>query len=57
MEYNTKREQFIKELQVDQDTLDNLAEGLSKCKACTIIIVRVRDEGTARKRTWENNTV
>ncbi len=25
MEYNTKREQFIKELQVDQDTLDNLA--------------------------------
>lgn len=25
MEYNTKREQFIKELRVDQDTLDNLA--------------------------------
>ena len=25
MEYNTKREQFIKELQVNQDTLDNLA--------------------------------
>ena len=25
MEYNTKREQFIKELRVDQNTLDNLA--------------------------------
>lgn len=25
MEYNTKREQFIKELRVNQDTLDNLA--------------------------------
>lgn len=32
MEYNTKREQFIKELRVNQDTLDNLARVSSNAR-------------------------